>query len=113
MWPSGAATVWGARDSDRPRAIIAKFVGHNDKVELLKHKANLKELMEKDEEIKEMAEDLNIGIFMNEDLTNTRAGWTQGTPSEKKTTKKKKKSRTHGRAMEFTFLKSVRRESSG
>ena len=54
----------GRSDSDRPRAIIAKFVGHNNKVELLKHKKNLKELMEKDEEIKEMAEDLDIGILV-------------------------------------------------
>ena len=46
-----------------PRPIIAKFVGHNHKVELMKHKKNLRQIGPKDDE----GNPLNP-IYINEDL---------------------------------------------
>ena len=53
----------GPKNGSKPRAIIAKFIGHNYKVELLKNKKNLKTHPNGKE------------IFINEDLTKTRADW--------------------------------------
>ncbi|KAK3107602.1 hypothetical protein FSP39_018166 [Pinctada imbricata] len=53
----------GPADTNRPRPIIAKFVGHNFKVKMLKNKKKLRD---------------NSGrqkIFINEDLTSKRAKW--------------------------------------
>ena len=53
----------GPKSGSKPRAIIAKFIGHNYKVEMLKHKKNLKTHPD------------GKKIFINEDLTKTRADW--------------------------------------
>ena len=58
----------GPKNDNMPRPIIAKFTGHNSKVEILKHK---KELRTDDLEEK-YGKDT---VFINEDLTKTRAGW--------------------------------------
>ena len=58
----------GPKRDNGPRPIIAKFTGHNTKVEILKHKMNLRN---KDLE-KVYGKDT---VFINEDLTKTRAGW--------------------------------------
>ena len=53
----------GRAHGDRPRAIIAKFISHNYKVELLKNKSKLKKKCK--------------DVFINEDLTQRRMRWAQ------------------------------------
>ena len=55
----------GPKASGKTRPIIAKFIGHNFKVGLLKNKKNLKTLKNCEE------------VYINEDLTSTRAKWAQ------------------------------------
>ena len=62
----------GPKDSTKKRPIIAKFISHNYKVALLKHKKNLKE--------QKNCED----VYINEDLTSTRAKWAQRARNLKK-----------------------------
>ena len=64
----------GRKSADKPRAIIAKFVGHNDKVKFLRNK---KKLME-------TRKDEPNPVFVNEDLTSKRAGWARRTRTWKK-----------------------------
>ena len=56
----------GRKVEGRPRAIIAKFVGHNHKVTFLRNKKNLRD-NEEDPTLND--------IFVNEDLTSKRVGW--------------------------------------
>ena len=53
------------KTSGKPRAIIAKFVGHNYKVKFLCCKKQLRETRKNDPH----------PVFVNEDLTSKRAGW--------------------------------------
>ena len=58
----------GRKNNNRPRAIIAKFVGHNHKVAYLKQKQELKKLPEDNPDV------YVNDVFVNEDLTSKRAG---------------------------------------
>ena len=58
----------GRKNNNRPRAIIAKFVGHNHKVAYLKQKQELKKLPEDKPDV------YVNDVFVNEDLTSKRAG---------------------------------------
>ena len=69
----------GPDGGSKPRPIIAKFIGHNNKVELLKHKKNLRTIGEMDSEGKP-----KHPIFINEDLTKTRVNWAQRARTMKK-----------------------------
>ena len=55
----------GPKNSDKQRPIIAKFIGHNFKVNMLKNKSKLKDLENYD------------NVFINEDLTSRRAKMAQ------------------------------------
>ena len=55
----------GPKDKGKTRPIIAKFIGHNYKVKLLKNKKNLKAHKNYKE------------VYINEDLTSRRAKWAQ------------------------------------
>ena len=69
----------GPEGGTTPRPIIAKFVGHNHKVELMKHKKNLRELGPKGADGKPLNP-----IYINEDLTKTRVKWAQRARALKK-----------------------------
>ena len=58
----------GRKNNNRPRAIIAKFVGHNHKVAYLKQKQELKKLPEDKPDV------YVNDVFVNEDLISKRAG---------------------------------------
>ncbi|KAK3103244.1 hypothetical protein FSP39_017777 [Pinctada imbricata] len=68
----------GPKTGNKPRPIIAKFIGHNYKVEFLKHKKNLKDIRTPQQ------------IFVNEDLTSKRANWAKTARGWKKSGKIKK-----------------------
>ena len=57
------------------RAIIAKFISHNYKVELLKCKKNLRKNSSEDENEDDEVQNVRAQIFINEDLTKLRMDW--------------------------------------
>ena len=57
----------GSKTSGKPRAIIAKFVGHNYNVKFLRCKKQLRETRKDDPN----------PVFVKEDFTSKRAGWTR------------------------------------
>ena len=65
----------GRKGTGRPRAIIAKFIGHNHKVRILRHKKVLHELQDMEDETKQAMKKKYKDVYVNEDLTSKRAGW--------------------------------------
>ena len=63
----GLSHIVGKKVGNKPRAIIAKCIGHNLKVELLKNKNKREHI--KDSDICQGSSE----IFINRDLTSTRA----------------------------------------
>ena len=68
----------GRKGTGKPRAIIAKFIGHNHKVRILRNKKVLRDLQDtadtEDENLQALRKKYK-DVYVNEDLTSKRAGW--------------------------------------
>ena len=65
----------GRKGTGKPRAIIAKFIGHNRKVRILRNKKVLRDLQDTEDENFQALKKKYKDVYVNEDLTSKRAGW--------------------------------------